>query len=193
MMDDLKYNPARPKQRQNYMLTNFVSNYDDLGRASIEQMIRNVESQHVDFLEKSESRGILHKIALYFNLTNPLEWIFLFFFAIVVTIFIVCLDKIILLGIDKRKLIASSNNNFFNFLFWIISAVLLFLLATSVGYFISPDADGSGIPEMKTVLSGINIYRYFSFNAFLGKSIGLFAALVGGKIINILYLRCICR
>jgi hypothetical protein len=54
-------------------------------------------------------------------------------------------------------------------------------LATSVGYFISADADGSGIPEMKTVFSGINIYRYFSFNAFIGKTIGLFAGLVGGK------------
>ncbi len=38
---------------------------------------------------------------------------------------------------------------------------------------------------MKTVLSGINIYRYFSFNAFIGKIIGLFAALVGG--INTLF------
>lgn len=55
------------------------------------------------------------------------------------------------------------------------------LLATSAGYFISSDADGSGIPEMKTVLSGINIYRYFSFNAFIGKVLGLYAALVGGK------------
>lgn len=61
------------------------------------------------------------------------------------------------------------------------SAIFLFMIATSVGYFISSDSDGSGIPEMKTVLSGIDIYRYFSFNAFIGKLIGLFSALVGGK------------
>ena len=27
---DLRVNPANPKQRGNYSLTNFVSNYDDL-------------------------------------------------------------------------------------------------------------------------------------------------------------------
>ena len=61
-----------------------------------------------------------------------------------------------------------------------ISGIIFLLLATSVGYFISADADGSGIPEMKTVLSGMNIYRYFSFNALIGKVIGLFAAITGG-------------
>ena len=33
---------------------------------------------------------------------------------------------------------------------------------------------------MKTVLSGVPIYKYFAFNAFVGKSFGLFCALVGG-------------
>jgi chloride channel 2 len=33
---------------------------------------------------------------------------------------------------------------------------------------------------MKTVLSGVPIYRYFSFNAFIGKSLGIFAAIVSG-------------
>lgn len=180
MMDDFNYNPAHPKQRQNYMLTNFVSNYDDLGRASIEHMIKHVDSQNVDFLEKSESKGILNKIATYLNLSNPREWLFLFLFSIITTVFIILLDKFISVGVEKRKLIASSSNSLFNFIFWIVTAVLFFLLATSVGYFISADADGSGIPEMKTVLSGINIYRYFSFNAFVGKVVGLFAILVGG-------------
>ena len=33
---------------------------------------------------------------------------------------------------------------------------------------------------MKIVLSGVPMYRYFSFNAFIGKSLGLFAVLVSG-------------
>jgi chloride channel 2 len=117
---------------------------------------------------------------MYLNLSNPIEWTFLLFFAVVITIFILFLDKIISIGFEKRRSIASSDNNLFNFIFWVGTAVVFFLLATSVGYFISADADGSGIPEMKTVLSGINIYRYFSFNAFVGKVLGLFAILVGG-------------
>lgn len=93
-------------------------------------------------------------------------------------------DQLLFIGISKRKLIAASMSPIFSFIFWVSSAVFLFLMATSVGYFISSDADGSGIPEMKTVLSGIDIYRYFSFNAFIGKLLGLFCALVGGEIKN---------
>ena len=79
-----------------------------------------------------------------------------------------------------RIMISSSKSPILNFLLWTISGILFMLLATSVGAFISPDADGSGIPEMKTVLSGVSKFKYFSFNAFIGKSLGLFAALVSG-------------
>jgi len=103
-------------------------------------------------------------------------------------VFLVGFDQLLLVGIEKRKLIALSGSSIFNLIFWILSAIAFFLIATSVGYFISADADGSGIPEMKTVLSGINIYRYFSFNAFIGKIIGLFAALVGGTIFSFINL-----
>jgi len=89
MIDDLRHNPARAKQRGNYMLTNFVSNYDDLGRPSIEQMIRQVDQNQFDYLEKSESKGFFYKLAYYMNLSNPLEWIFLLFFSIIVTSMII--------------------------------------------------------------------------------------------------------
>lgn len=178
MADYLFFNPARPDQRSNYLLTTFASNYDDIARTSVENIIKQVGQKEIR--DKESSKGIINKIAYYFHLSNPLEWIFLLLFSIVVTIFLVCLDKLITVGFTKRKLIASTDSSIFNFIFWVSSAVLFFILATSVGFFISPDADGSGVPEMKTVLSGVNKYNYFSFNAFIGKSLGLFAALVGG-------------
>ena len=103
MKDEFNFNPARPKQRQNYMITNFVSNYDDLGRASMDQMIRLVGGENIDFLEQSENKGIFQKIALYLNLSNPIEWVFLSLFAVVVTIFILFFDKLIGYGFDKRR------------------------------------------------------------------------------------------
>ena len=36
-------------------------------------------------------------------------------------------------------------------------------IAASVGKWIASDAEGSGIPEMKAILSGINLYRYLGF------------------------------
>jgi H+/Cl- antiporter ClcA len=179
MKEDFSFNPARPKQRGNYMITNFVSNYDDLAKTSIEHMIKDMD-KHIDFLEKAENRGMIKNIRKYFHLTNPIEWIFLFFLAIISTVFLLIIDKIISLGYEKRREIASSENSIFNFIFWVGTAVILFLSATCVGYFISADADGDGIPEMRTVLSGMNISHYFSFNAMVGKILGLFAILVGG-------------
>ena len=53
------------------------------------------------------------------------------------------------------------------------------MIAASVGE-ISKDAEGSGIPEMKSILAGVNIYRYLSFRTTISKIVGLTAALGGG-------------
>jgi H+/Cl- antiporter ClcA len=91
------------------------------------------------------------------------------------------MDLGIITGINLRLMLCSSSTPFLNFLLWVFSAVILLLIATSVGRFISPEADGSGIPEVKTVLSGIAIYRYFSVEAFIAKCLGLLAGIGGGK------------
>lgn len=46
--------------------------------------------------------------------------------------------------------------------------------------YISREAEGSGIPEMKAVMSGVNIFRYLSLQTFVGKVIGLSAAICAG-------------
>jgi hypothetical protein len=79
---DFNHNPARANQRGNYILTNFVSNYDDLSRPSIEQMIRQVDKEKdIDYLEKSETKGFFQRISFYLNLSNPVEWLFLILLA----------------------------------------------------------------------------------------------------------------
>ncbi len=92
-----------------------------------------------------------------------------------------CIDLVITYGIDFRLKLCSSENEFTNFIVWIITAVVFLLLATSVGKYIAPEADGSGIPEVKTVLSGVNIYRCFSVETFVAKVIGILAGLFGGN------------
>ena len=54
------------------------------------------------------------------------------------------------------------------------------MIAASVGEYISRDAEGSGIPEMKSILAGVNIYRYLSFQTVIGKIIGLYAGFAAG-------------
>ncbi len=163
-------------------LTDLAGNLEDLSSKSIRDVIiNNTEDQNFDYLDKAGSRGIIKTIAYYLKMTNPLEWIFLLFFAFVITSILFIFDLILAFSIQLRFNICTSGDNpFVNFIFWIGSAIVFISLATSTGYFISADADGSGIPEVKTVLSGINIYRYFSVEAFIAKILGLYAAIVGG-------------
>jgi H+/Cl- antiporter ClcA len=95
-------------------------------------------------------------------------------------------DYILISSIDFRYALCSSDSSGLSLLLWIVSAVVLLLIATSVGHFLTPETDGSGIPELKTVISGINIYRYFSLEAFIGKTIALYAAIVSGNRINLI-------
>ena len=182
----LNFNPARPSQRTNFLLTDFASEYTDLERKSLGTQIMSLDQKKISQnikeseFDKKQPHNITYKIGYYLHLNNPKEWVFIIFFSIITSLFLVFLDKLILVSFKKRKIWANTSYPFLNYFTWVITSVLFILCATSVGYFISPDADGSGIPEMKTVLSGVPIYRYFSFNAFVGKSLGIFAAIVSG-------------
>ena len=182
----LQFNPARPSQRTNFLLTDFASEYTDLERKSLGNQIMSLDQKKINEsitaseFDKKQPHNITYKIGYYLHLNNPKEWVFIIFFSILASLFLVFLDKLILVSFQKRKILSNTSNSFLNYFFWVITSIIFILCATSVGYFISADADGSGIPEMKTVLSGVPIYRYFSFNAFIGKSLGIFAAIVSG-------------
>ena len=182
----LHFNPARPSQRTNFLLTDFATEYTDLERKSLGNQIMTLDQKQrtgnikESEFDKKQPHNITYKIGYYLHLNSPKEWAFIILFSIIASLFFVFLDKLVLVGFQKRKIWSDTKYPFFNYFIWIITSVIFILGGTSVGYFISPDADGSGIPEMKTVLSGVPIYRYFSFNAFVGKSLGLFAVLVSG-------------
>lgn len=45
---------------------------------------------------------------------------------------------------------------------WVLFCVFFTMISASIGEYISRDAEGSGIPEMKVILAGVNIYKYLS-------------------------------
>ncbi len=46
--------------------------------------------------------------------------------------------------------------------------------------YISRDAEGSGVPEMKGVLAGVHLHKFLAINALIGKWFGIVCALSGG-------------
>jgi H+/Cl- antiporter ClcA len=179
--DELSFEPRKPLS-----IIDFASNLDDLANTSLEDKIRSMNNTNefqVDYLERT-SKSILKTIGYYLNTTNPLLWVFIVFFSLVLTLILFILDLLIGLGLDFRLSLCNNGSSFINLLIWVSSAVVFLLISTSMGYFITSDADGSGIPEVKTVISGISIFRYFSVEAFFAKIIGLYAAIMGGASIG---------
>jgi hypothetical protein len=54
------------------------------------------------------------------------------------------------------------------------------LLAASVGHLISPFADGSGLPQIKSILGGSPLRNFFGWPVMFAKAIGCFFGLAAG-------------
>ena len=54
-----------------------------------------------------------------------------------------------------------------SYFIWIGLGIFFTMLAASIGEYVSRDAEGSGVPELKSILAGVNIYWYLSMQALL--------------------------
>ena len=179
-MNVFEDNPALPKKRGNLMLTNLISNYDDLKGQHLEDMVKQIEVGQSEVLDDDHKKSLSQRVYFYLNLANPKEWLLLLFYSVVVTSFIIIIDTIAFSGLSFRHTLLNYSNFYVGSILYIITAIFFSLIATSMGYFITPNSDGSGIPELKVVLSGLNLYHFYDFKALVGKTIGLISVLIAG-------------
>lgn len=66
------------------------------------------------------------------------------------------------------------------YLAWITLPISLVLFAAGFVFIVSPQAVGSGIPEMKTIMRGVVLKEYLTFRTLVAKTVGLTAALGSG-------------
>lgn len=72
------------------------------------------------------------------------------------------------------------NSKFLRFLYWFSFSAVLTSIAYAFTKFISPFSAGSGIPEVKVIMSGVELPQYLSFRVLVGKTLGLTLALSAG-------------
>ncbi|XP_078510334.1 chloride channel protein 1 [Lissotriton helveticus] len=72
------------------------------------------------------------------------------------------------------------DNVVLQYLAWVTYPLVLILFAALFCHLVSPQAIGSGIPELKTILRGVVLKEYLTFKAFLAKVVGLTAGLGSG-------------
>uniref|UniRef100_A0A8U7MVC7 Chloride voltage-gated channel 1 n=1 Tax=Corvus moneduloides TaxID=1196302 RepID=A0A8U7MVC7_CORMO len=66
------------------------------------------------------------------------------------------------------------------FVVWVAFPLGLILFAASFCHFVSPQAVGSGIPELKTIMRGVVLKEYLTLKAFVAKVVALTAGLGSG-------------
>lgn len=152
--------------RSNYIITDFFTN--------IEEVARN------DILEPSEGKSKLNKLLHSYHILNPSVWLVLMLlgFCSATLGFTIDYSSEKLLGF--RKFLASSESGVGNLFIWVVYSMVFGAFAGACGKWISSDAEGSGIPEMKSILAGVHLSKYLSFPTFFSKILGLVAASAAG-------------
>ena len=148
------------------MTEDFFTNYEDIPGPN--------EAQE---RPSAKRVGLLGRISAYFNLLNPHYWIFLILLGFITAMIGWGIDEMVSLILSmKNKLCDDVIGSWIGgYAMWIFLCMFFMFISASIGEYISKDAEGSGIPELKSILSGVNIYRYLSFQALIGKIIGLWA------------------
>ena len=73
----------------------------------------------------------------------------------------------------KKVLTREIEDPYLSCFVWVFISVVFITAATSFGYFFAPEADGSGIPEVKSIISGVDMPKYLTLKTLVCKIFGL--------------------
>ncbi|XP_036410102.1 chloride channel protein 2a isoform X3 [Megalops cyprinoides] len=110
------------------------------------------------------------------------DWIFLILLGLVMALVSWFMDYAIAFFQQAQKWMYGGldNNVFLQYLAWVTYPVVLITFSAGFTQILAPQAVGSGIPEMKTILRGVVLKEYLTFKTFVAKVIGLTCALGSG-------------
>uniref|UniRef100_A0A7N8Y161 Chloride channel, voltage-sensitive 1a n=1 Tax=Mastacembelus armatus TaxID=205130 RepID=A0A7N8Y161_9TELE len=110
------------------------------------------------------------------------DWIFLVLLGITMALVSWTMDYASAKSLQAYKWIHGElrGNIPLQYLAWVSYPLLFVLFSSLFCHLVSPQAIGSGIPELKTILRGVVLKEYLTVKAFIAKVIGLTAALGSG-------------
>jgi chloride channel 2 len=110
------------------------------------------------------------------------DWVFLAMLGILMAIISFCMDWGISIC-NRARIWLFTDLDYsitVQYFAWIILPILLVWFSAGFVHLIAPQAIGSGIPEMKTILRGVTLKEYLTFKTLFAKVIGLTASLGSG-------------
>ncbi|XP_077432465.1 chloride channel protein 1 [Vanacampus margaritifer] len=110
------------------------------------------------------------------------DWIFLVLLGLTMALVSWSMDYASAKSLQAYKWIHGElkGNVALQYLAWISYPMILVMFASLFCHLVSPQAIGSGIPELKTILRGVVLKEYLTLKAFVAKVIGLTAGLGSG-------------
>ncbi|XP_048019641.1 chloride channel protein 2a isoform X4 [Megalobrama amblycephala] len=110
------------------------------------------------------------------------DWIFLILLGLLMALVSWAMDYTIAFCQQAQKWMYGGlhNNMLLQYLAWVTYPVVLITFSAGFTQILAPQAVGSGIPEMKTILRGVVLKEYLTFKTFVAKVIGLTCALGSG-------------
>ncbi|XP_056149095.1 chloride channel protein 2a [Lampris incognitus] len=110
------------------------------------------------------------------------DWIFLILLGLLMALVSWVMDYAIAFCQEAQKWMYGGldSNMLLQYIAWVTYPVVLITFSAGFTQILSPQAVGSGIPEMKTILRGVVLKEYLTFKTFVAKVIGLTCALGSG-------------
>ncbi|XP_039212443.1 chloride channel protein 2 isoform X1 [Crotalus tigris] len=110
------------------------------------------------------------------------DWIFLILLGLLMALVSWAMDFAIAICLQAQKWMYGGldTNVFLQYMAWITYPIVLITFSAGFTQILAPQAVGSGIPEMKTILRGVVLKEYLTLKTFVAKVIGLTCALGSG-------------
>jgi len=110
------------------------------------------------------------------------NWLFLILLGLIGAGLVMLIDFTTVKLVELQVMFSNLGGQSFwlSWFLWLIYSCFFALISCASVLFISPHAAGSGIPEMRCILSGIEIRRYLSIRTLIAKVVGFISAYVAG-------------
>ncbi|KAM3614091.1 uncharacterized protein V6R79_010069 [Siganus canaliculatus] len=130
----------------------------------------------------SKCQDCLARVRRYIVTKMGEDWIFLVLLGLTMALVSWSMDYASAKSLQAYKWIHGElkGNVALQYLAWVTYPMILVMFASLFCHLVSPQAIGSGIPELKTILRGVVLKEYLTLKAFVAKVIGLTAGLGSG-------------
>ncbi|KAG9482720.1 hypothetical protein GDO78_011393 [Eleutherodactylus coqui] len=111
------------------------------------------------------------------------DWYFLFALGVIMALISFSMDFTVSKLLNAQRWLQQElgDNTLLRYLSWVVYPIALIAFSTGFAQSITPHSGGSGIPELKTILTGVILEEYLTIKNFGAKVVGLTCTLSAGS------------